>query len=302
MIRRFFLSVLLARALMDASAQQPQSAFPLWPEGNVPEAQGVDPLKDIPTLTPYWPSEDKATGAAMIICPGGGYGKLADHEGKDYALWLAERGIAGFVLKYRLGSNGYRHPAMIHDAQRAIRQVRSHAVEWKLDPAKIGIMGSSAGGHLASTALTHFDAGNATSADPVERVSSRPNLGVLCYAVITMGDFTHEGSKKNLLGENPSSGLVRLLSSELQVTPETPPCFIWHTRDDQAVPVRNSLDFAEALLKNKVPYELYIPQNGKHGLGLGVKGYQPGITDPKTLLPWTVAFDSWLKLQHYCKE
>ncbi|MFT4177101.1 MAG: alpha/beta hydrolase [Luteolibacter sp.] len=299
---RLSLLLCLLWGALSASAfshEKPEATFPIWPDGKVPESRGTDPAKDIPTLTPYWPAADKATGAAMIVCPGGGYGKLADHEGRDYALWLAERGIAGFVLKYRLGSHGYRHPAMMLDAQRAIRHIRSHAAEWNLDPGKIGIMGSSAGGHLASTALTNFDAGNPSSADEIERVSSRPDLGVLCYPVITMGEFTHKGSKRNLLGESPSADLVKLLSNELQVTPRTPPCFIWHTRDDQGVPVRNALDFAEALLKNQVPYELYIPEKGKHGLGLGIRNYQPGVTDPSQLLPWTVVLDSWLKLHRF---
>jgi acetyl esterase/lipase len=302
MIKSFLLlPMCLVGMMMNVLAQQPQEAMPLWPEGKTPEARGSDPVKDIPTLTPFWPAAEKATGAAMIICPGGGYGRLADHEGKDYAVWLAERGIAGFVLKYRLGSNGYQHPAMMHDIQRAIRLVRFHAAEWKINPAQIGVMGSSAGGHLASTALTHFDAGKADAEDPVERVGCQPDLGVLCYAVITMGPLTHEGSKKNLLGAAPSAELIALLSNELQVTKETPPCFLWHTRDDQAVPVRNTLDFAEALLKNSVPFDLHISQTGSHGLGLGVRDYKPGISDASKLLPWTADLNAWLKLQGFIK-
>ena len=237
----------------------------------------------------------------MVICPGGGYHALAEHEGRDYALWLAERGIAGFVLKYRLGSSGYRHPAMMHDVQRAIRLVRAHAAEWGINPSKIGVMGSSAGGHLASTALTHFDAGKADAADPIERVSSRPDLGVLCYAVISMGVQTHGGSKQNLLGDDPAPELVTLLSNELQVTRETPPCFIWHTRDDGTVPVVNSQMFADALQKAGVPFELHIFQTGAHGLGLGVHGYDPAKTDPAKLLPWTRDLDYWLRLQHFIR-
>ena len=167
---------------------------------------------------------------------------------------LNECGIAGFVLKYRLGSAGYRHPVMLQDAARAVRLVRARAGEWKLDPKRIGIMGSSAGGHLASTLLTHFDAGKPDAADPIERQSSRPDLGILCYAVITMvGPFTHQGSKHNLLGKDPSPELARELSNDLQVTKETPPCFIWSTYEDNAVPVENSLQFAEALRKAGVP-------------------------------------------------
>jgi acetyl esterase/lipase len=213
-------------------AQQPQ-AVPLWPNG-APGALGTED-KDIPTLTHYPAKPDKATGACVVICPGGGYGGLAGHEGKDYALWLNEQGITGFVLKYRLGSAGYRHPVMLGDAARAVRLVRARATEWQVDPKRVGIMGSSAGGHLASTLLTHFDAGDANSSDPVERQSSRPDLGILCYAVISMGPNTHGGSKNNLLGNDPSPELVKLLSNELQITPQAPPCFIWHTWEDPAV-------------------------------------------------------------------
>src|SRR5437016_6159784 len=201
-----------ATALVPA---QTNNAFPLWPSG-APDALGKED-KDIPTLTPFLPESSKATGAAMIICPGGGYGGLAPHEGEGYARFFNQLGIAGFVLKYRLGPAGYHHPAMLHDAARAVRLVRSRAAEWKLDPKRIGIIGSSAGGHLASTLLTHFDSGNSSAEDPIEHQSSRPNLGILCYAVITMGEFTHAGSKKNLLGAHPSAELVAELSNELQV-------------------------------------------------------------------------------------
>ena len=206
-------------------------------------------------------------------------------------------GIAGFVLKYRLGSAGYRHPAMLQDASRAMRIVRSRATEWSVDPARIGIIGSSAGGHLASTLLTHFDAGDQTAADPVERVSSRPDLGILCYAVITMGEFTHRGSRANLLGRNPSPELVAELSNELQVKTNTPPCFIWHTYEDRTVPVENSLQFAEALRKARVHFDLHIYERGGHGLGLGSRG----DLDPAKFLPWTHDCEYWLKLQGFAK-
>src|SRR5438093_2837479 len=156
--------------------------IPLWPN-RVPGALGHED-KDIPTLTPYLPEPDKATGAAVVGCPGGGYGGLAQHEGKDYALWLNQHGVTAFVLKYRLGSNGYRHPAMLNDAARAVRLARAKAGGWKIDPHRIGIMGSSAGGHLASTLLTHFDSGKPDADDPVERQSSRPDPGILRYAVL----------------------------------------------------------------------------------------------------------------------
>jgi acetyl esterase/lipase len=241
-------------------------ALLLWPEG-APGALG-EADKDKPTLTPYLADPAKATGASIVVCPGGGYGGLAGHEGRDYALWLNDLGVSAFVLKYRLGSHGYRHPRMVEDAARAVRLVRSKASEWAVDPKRVGIMGSSAGGHLASTLLTHFDAGNAGAKDPVEGQSSRPDLGILCYPVITLGEFTHQGSKRNLLGENPTPELVKLLSNELQVTAQTPPTFVWHTAEDQAVPVQNALLFAEALARNKVPFDLHVYEKGRHGIGL----------------------------------
>jgi acetyl esterase/lipase len=252
--------------------------------------------KDIPTLTPFFPAAEKATGAAMVICPGGGYGMLAPHEGQGYAQWLAEHGVTAFVLKYRLGSSGYRHPSMLQDAARAIRIVRSRAAEWKLDPKRVGIMGSSAGGHLASTLLTHFDAGDSNASDAIDRVSSRPDLGVLCYAVISLGKFGHQGSKNNLLGKDPSPALVDELSNELHVTKNTPPCFIWHTAEDNGVPVENSLMFAEALRKAGVGFDLHIYEKGAHGLGLGSREY-----DPSKWLPWTFDCIYWLKIQHFVK-
>jgi len=279
-----WLSLTLSRAEM----QKPTS---LWPEG-APGARGTNDW-DIPTVTPYLPESGKATGAAMVICPGGGYGGLAPHEGNDYALWLNQHGVTGFVLKYRLGSHGYRHPAMLEDAARAVRWVRAHAKNYQVDPQRVGIMGSSAGGHLASTLLTHFDGGNTNSADPIEQQSSRPDLGILCYAVISLGEFAHQGSKHNLLGTNPPPELVRFLSNELQVTPQTPPCFIWTTYEDKTVPMENSLLFAEALRKNHVPFDLHIYQQGGHGMGLKDK---PPFAHPH---PWAGDCLFWLKAQKF---
>jgi acetyl esterase/lipase len=275
-----------------SATAQPTNSFALWPEG-APGALGKED-KDIPTLTPFFPDPAKATGAAIVICPGGGYGTLAPHEGDQYARFLNENGVAGFVLKYRLGSSGYRYPAMLQDAARAVRTVRARAAEWKLDAKKVGIMGSSAGGHLASTLLTHFDAGKPEDAEVIERQSSRPDVGILCYAVITMGQFTHQGSKHNLLGPSPSAELVRDLSNELQVTSNTPPCFIWHTWEDTVVPVENSLQFAEELRKNGVPFELHIYQKGGHGLGLGTREWNPARRHP-----WTADLVFWLKTRGF---
>jgi acetyl esterase/lipase len=270
-------------------------AMELWPVGQVPGALGTG-TNDVPTLTPYLPEPGKATGAAMVICPGGGYGGLAQHEGHDYAEFLRGRGIACFVLRYRLGSHGYRHPVMLGDAARAVRLVRHRAGEWEVDPARIGIMGSSAGGHLVSTLLTHFDAGEESAADPVDRVSSRPSLGVLCYPVITLGRFTHEGSKRNLLGPDPKPELVELLSSEKQVKKDSPPTFLWHTWDDQAVPVENALLFAKAMREAGVKFDLHIYEAGRHGIGL--QSRPPGFENPH---PWVADLVFWLKGQGFVK-
>ena len=269
----------------------------LW-EGDAPGATGKEP-KDIPTLTPYLPAADKTSGTAIVVCPGGGYGGLAGHEGEGYAKWLADNGISAFVLKYRLGSAGYRHPVMLNDVSRAIRLVRSRAAEWKIDTKRVGVMGSSAGGHLASTALTHFDAGKADSDDAVEKQSSRPDFGVLCYAVISMEDgVTHSGSKANLLGKNPDPKLVELLSNEKQVSKQTPPCFVWSTGDDKAVPVTNSLRFVTALQQNGIAYDFHVYQKGPHGIGLseGRNGVPANDVHPwgKDLLYW-MRQNEWLK-------
>ncbi len=267
---------------------QDSDVFPLWPNG-APGALGSK-TNDIPTLTTFLPEPGKATGAAMVICPGGGYGGLAQHEGRDYALWFREHGVAGFVVKYRLGSHGYRHPRMLEDVSRAVRIVRARAQEWKIDPHRVGIIGSSAGGHLASTLLTHFDNGNPSATDMIDRQSSRPDLGILCYPVITMGQLTHAGSKRNLLGDNPSPELVQNLSNELQVTRQTPPTFLWHTAEDTVVPVENSLMFAEALRKAGVSFDLHIYEKGRHGLGLA-NGH-----------PWTHDCLFFLKQHGFVKE
>jgi len=251
----------------------------LWPNGT-PGAKGTEPV-DIPTLTVYRPAEGKNAGASVVVCPGGGYGALAPHEGQPIAEWLASNGITAFVLKYRLGPR-YRHPAMIDDANRAIRTVRSRASEFGIDPKRIGILGFSAGGHLASTAGTHYDAGKPEAADPVERASSRPDFLVLLYPVISLGtEYGHGGSKKNLLGENPPEDLVKNLTNELQVDKNTPPAFLVHTNDDKPVPAENSFLFVMAMRKAGVPCELHMFEKGRHGLGLG-------MGDP--------AFSEWPKL------
>lgn len=279
-------TIILFCSLM-LSHSEVQAPVPLWADG-APGALGTS-SNDIPTLTAYLPDAANATGAAMVICPGGGYVRLAPHEGNDYALWLNQHGVTCFVLKYRLGSHGYRHPAMLNDAARAVRWVRAHAAEFKVDVHRVGIMGSSAGGHLAATLLTHFDEGDTNSADVVERESSRPDLGVLCYAVITMGKYTHEGSRNNLIGTNPPPELVQLLSNELQVTTNTPPCFLWTMFEDTTVPMENTMMFAEALRKNHVPFALHVYEKGHHGMGL--KDQAP-FAHPH---PWAADCLFWLK-------
>jgi acetyl esterase/lipase len=239
----------------------------LWPDG-APDAKG-DAEHDTPTIRIYHPPEGTANGCGVVICPGGGYGILAyDHEGAQVAKWFNSIGVTGFVLRYRHAPH-YKHPTPLGDAQRAIRYVRANAETIGVSPRRIGIMGFSAGGHLASTAATHFDSGNADSDDPIDRQSCRPDFAVLGYAVISMtADFGHKGSRRNLIGEGGSDELANLLSNEKQVTPETPPTFLFHTGEDAGVPVENALAFYSALRKAKVPGELHIYQYGPHGVGL----------------------------------
>ena len=263
-----------------------QPVIPLWVNG-APGALGATPA-DQPEMTPYLPPAGTANGTAVVIFPGGGYAHLAmDHEGSAIANWLAGLGVTTFVVKYRLGPS-YHHPTMIGDAQRAIRIARARAAEWNVDPRRLGIIGFSAGGHLASTAGTHFDAGNSASTDPIERASSRPDFELLIYPVITMRDsVTHGGSRLNLLGKQPTPELVQLLSNELQVTRETPPTFLVHSTDDRTVPVQNSLLFYEALKRNGVPVEMHVFEHGGHGYGMAPK-------DP-ALAIWTALCENWMR-------
>ncbi len=265
---------------------------PLWPEG-APGANGTAE-QDVPALLAFLAAKDNANGCGVVVCPGGGYGGLAmDHEGHQIVAWLNERGISAWILRYRLGSKGYHHPIQQGDVLRAIRTVRSAAADNGVDPDRIGVWGFSAGGHLASTAATHFDLGDATAADPIDKVSSRPDFAVLCYPVITMDEvFTHMGSRKNLLGpEKDNPELVELMSNEKRVTKDTPPTFIFHTTDDQAVPVENAIAFYSALRKNGVSSELHIYQKGRHGVGLGG-------TD-EVLSTWPARLEDWLKINGF---
>lgn len=226
----------------------------LWADG-APGAVGKEPL-DVPTITPFPAPKKTATGAAVIVFPGGGYARLSDvKEGSDVAKWLNSLGISAFVVKYRLGMR-YHQPAPLQDAARAIRIVRSRAGEWDVDVNRVGVLGFSAGGHLASTLGTHFDSGKPDAKDEIDRLSARPDLMVLIYPVISMGNFTHAGSKKNLLGNNPTPDLIKHYSNELQVTKETPPTFLVHTTTDAGVPVENSMMFVSALRKSRCPIRI----------------------------------------------
>jgi acetyl esterase/lipase len=302
-----FLMVVLCLGLIgppwsDVEAQEPSTepqVITLWPSG-APGAKGTDPQTDVPTLTAWLPHPEKATGAAVVVCPGGGYGMLAvDHEGKQVAEWLNSLGVAAFVLKYRLGPR-YHHPAMLDDAGRAIRTVRAQGRKWGIDPQRIAIIGFSAGGHLASTAGTHFDAGKTGALDPVERVSSRPDLMILVYPVIALATpYGHSGSRKNLLGDSPSEELVHSLSNETQVTSQTPPTFLAHTNEDTGVPAENSLLFVMALRKAKVPVELHLFEKGQHGLGLGGGAKQFGIGPNPAFQEWPKLCATWLRGQGF---
>ncbi|MGI6454132.1 MAG: alpha/beta hydrolase [bacterium] len=271
---------------MATASQDAVEELWLWEKG-APGIKGDNP-EDEPRLFLYPAPEDTANGAAVIICPGGGYGGLAmDHEGHQVARWLNTIGISGFILKYRHAPN-YRHPVPLNDALRAIRLVRTNAEKWSLDTSRIGILGFSAGGHLASTAATHFNEAQTDSTDPVDQLSSRPDFVVLGYPVISfVSDVTHVGSRRNLLGDNPDPELVRSLSSELQVTSDTPPTFLFHSADDKGVPVQNSIMFFEAMLKHGVPGQLHIYEQGGHGYGINPKN--------PLLQSWTNLLADWFK-------
>jgi acetyl esterase/lipase len=271
---------------------QDGQVLPLW-SGPAPGALGTQD-SDIPAITVFLPRTMTANTPAIIVCPGGGYVNLAmNHEGRQVASYLNSLGIAAFVLRSRLGPR-YRHPIELGDVQRAIRTVRSRAPEWRLDPARIGILGFSAGGHLAMTASTHFDSGNPNAADPIDRANSRPDFTVLGYPVISMIEaWTHQGSKNNLLGPNPAPELAKSLSGELSVTKQTPPTFLLHTNADTAVPAENSVSYYLALRKAGVPAEMHIFEKGPHGVGLA--------NDDAALSEWSKLLANWLRVRGVVK-
>jgi acetyl esterase/lipase len=294
----------LCIGLFAICARAQDITIPLWPAGKIPNSRASDEMEkwdttniiqitkvQSPTIAVYLPSKRTATGQAVVICPGGGYRFLAyDWEGSDPARWLASQGIAAIVLKYRLPDpksniNPMLTPLM--DAQRAIRMVRFYARKWNIQKDKIGIMGFSAGGHLASTAGTHFDAG-LPSADSIEQQSCRPDFMALVYPVVSMSrSIMHSGSRNRLIGEKPDSSTAKLYSNELQVTRNTPPTFLIHATDDQTVPVENSLLFYQALKENDVPAEMHIFPKGGHGFGMGI-GFGAAVQ-------WMSLCFEWLK-------
>jgi acetyl esterase/lipase len=290
---------LLAGAV-DAAFAAPQipatATIPLWPEG-VPDAKpGLGPehvddgrVSNVsePTLTVYGPAVDRPNGTAVIICPGGGYVRLSTaREGKQYAAWLGTLGITSFVLKYRMQEFG--HPAPLRDVLRAVRLVRSQAARYHIRPDRIGVMGSSAGGHLAASAGTLYDHPLGRTGADLDKISARPDFLVLMYPVITMdGPAVHAGSRKALLGANPSAADVRLMSVEQQVTAATPPTLLIHTQEDQTVPVENSILFYQALTRAKVPAEMYLFEHGSHGMGM-----RAGLG---TASAWPKRAEEWLK-------
>jgi acetyl esterase/lipase len=290
-------SVAAGIAALAASAASAQEL--LWPAG-APGAKGTGDA-DKPSLTVYPAAKETANGAAVVICPGGGYGGLAiDHEGHAVARWMNTLGVHAFVLKYRLGPT-YRHPIELGDALRALRWVRHNAGKHGIDTSRVGILGFSAGGHLASTAATHFDAGNASASDSIDRHPSRPAFQILVYPVITMdASFTHGGSRSNLLGNNPSQELVDLLSNEKQVTSTTPPAFVVHTRDDNVVPFKNAEVYVAACKAAGVPVEIKVYATGPHGFGMA--DGKSGAPNIPSLATWTGLAAGWLEREGFFRD
>ena len=302
MAARRFLTILLVLAAVTpgrAAAQglpplpiQDGQIIPLWPAG-APGALGTDD-SDIPAITVYLPRTVAPNTPAVIVCPGGAYRALAsNHEGRQVASYLNSLGVAAFVLRYRLGPR-YHHPIELGDAQRAIRLVRSHEADWRIDPSRVGIMGFSAGGHLAMTASTRFDPGKAGAPDALDRLSSRPDFAVLGYPVISMTEeWTHKGSRTNLLGDKPDPELAKSLSGERAATRDTPPTFLFQTDEDASVPAENAVYYYLALRKAGIPAELHVFEKGPHGVGLA--------NDDPALSEWSKLLANWLRVRKLIK-
>jgi acetyl esterase/lipase len=295
--------IILASVIISLSAMAQDFKLKVWPNG-APDSNGMTLPEETfegkrvrnvseAEMYVYLPKIGVNTGAAMVICPGGGYMiEAMDHEGYEMAEWLATQGVAGIVLKYRLPYGHHEIP--LEDVHRTMRIVRQKAAEWGINPSKIGIAGSSAGGHLASTAGTRFDLGNPEAADPIEKFSCRPDFMLLLYPVITFDEeYGHMGSRTNLIGANAKFDLVERYSNEKQVTAQTPPTFLVHADDDTGVPSRNSVEFYMALKKHKIPAEMHIFRQGGHGFGMNKKN-----------LPvdqWPNLFAQWMKAQGITK-
>jgi len=280
-----------ASAQATSSALQDGQTIPLW-SGSAPGALGSDE-SDVPAVTVYLPATMLQNTPAVIVCPGGGYARLAaNHEGRQVANYLNSLGVAAFVLRYRLGPR-YHHPIELGDAQRAIRLLRARASEWRLDPARIGIMGFSAGGHLAMSASTHFES-HPKPSDAIDRASSRPDFAILGYPVISLTEaWTHRGSRTNLLGDNPDPALAKRLSGENAVTKNTPPTFIFQTDADTTVPAENSVHYYLALRKAGVPAEMHVFEKGPHGVGLA--------NNDAALSEWSKLMANWLRVHGVIK-
>jgi acetyl esterase/lipase len=276
-------SLILALLLISiASLPAAEKPIVLWPDG-APGALGTG-AKDIPTLTPYFPA--KASGAAMLLIPGGSYSGIYEGQAEPFAVWLNEQGLTVFVLRYRLGSAGYRYPAQLQDAVEAMLQIRGNAAKWKIDPKRIGVMGFSAGGHLVSTLINRPGDGLIVGSN--RTVRPRPDLAILCYPVISMITKPHATSRNMLTGDKPDEALLRQTSSELQVKPGLPPCFLWHTMEDKLVPVEHAQLYAAALHQHGIPHELHLYQHGDHGTGL-----------IGTRHPWFADLLFWLKARGF---
>ncbi|WP_128546605.1 alpha/beta hydrolase [Larkinella soli] len=300
---KFTLTLLSAALLLTSSsmAQKPETLH-LWPDGQVPNAVPNDAVQEksevgkdgilrisqviVPTLVAYLPPKNKATGAAVMVCPGGGYGMLAfGHEGEEVAKWFNDLGVAAFVLKYRLPDDRTqknKHEVPLMDAMQAMKLIRQNAGKWNVDPGRVGVMGFSAGGHLAATLSTHYHRG------PMAGEEAKPNFSVLIYPVVTFGAKAHSGSRDNLLGRNAPAEQIAYYSNELQVSDKTPPTFLVHAQDDKGVPVENSIDYYLALKNAGVPGEMHLYPTGGHGFGYRVKG-------KGSLETWPDAFRTWLK-------
>lgn len=302
------LTVLSLLALSSPSMAQTET-INLWPDGKIPnfknssveeksatDAQGILRISGVtvPSIAAYIAPKEIATGAAVMICPGGGYGILAaSHEGSDFAKWFNERGISAFVLKYRLPSDKamtHQHEVPLMDAMQGMKLIRQHAAKWHIDVNKIGVMGFSAGGHLAATLSTHHNMGEKASPE------SKPNFSILIYPVISFQPaISHGGSRDNLLGPEKSDELIKYYSNELQVSDQTPPAFLVHAMDDTGVPVENSIEYYLALKKKKIPAEMHLYPKGGHGYGMRTEG-------KGSLANWPAAMEGWLKASGYQKN